>query len=138
MNVEREPLRRTANEQQPHVDLAVVDQVRAICMGLPGTAEKQAWGDPSFRAGGRMYAIMKFGRGTALWLAAPPGASEALISSDPRRFYRPSNHPLHAGWVGLHLEDAADIDWQEIEFLAAQAHATVAARASHPRRKGAS
>lgn len=138
MNVEREPLLRSANEQQPHVDLAVVDQVRAICMALPGTTEKQAWGDPSFRAHGRMYAILKFGRGTALWLAAPPGASGALVSAEPERFYRPSKHPLHDGWVVLHLEDSTAINWQEIEFLAAQAHATVAERPSQPRRKGVS
>jgi predicted DNA-binding protein (MmcQ/YjbR family) len=126
---------RTPNEQQAHVDLAVVDRVRDICLGLPGTSEKPAWGDPSFRANGRMYAILKFGKGTALWCTAPDGAQEALIQSNPARFYKPSNHPLHNGWIGLRLEPSASIDWDEVAFLLAQAHEVVCARTTSGRRK---
>jgi predicted DNA-binding protein (MmcQ/YjbR family) len=132
--MEAERVRRAANEQRPHVDLAVVDRVRAISMSLPGTSEKEAWGDPSFRAHGRMYAIIKFGRGTALWLAAPPGAQEALTASNPARFFRPSNHPLHDGWIGIDLQDSPRIDWDEVAFLLAQAHGTVQSRAESKRK----
>jgi hypothetical protein len=128
-------IERTPNEQQAHVDLAVVDRVRGICLGLPGTSEKTAWGDPSFRANGRMYAILKFGKGTALWCTAPEGAQEALIESDPERFYRPSNHPLHHGWIGLRLEPSARIDWDEVAFLLAQAHEVACAATKSGGRK---
>jgi hypothetical protein len=100
-------------------------------MSLPGTSEKQAWGDPSFRAGGRMYAILKFGGGrTDLWMAAPAGAQEALTGNNPSRFFKPSNHPLHDGWIGLHLRAPAAIDWDEVEFLLAQAHVVAGGRAA--------
>ncbi|MGH2608312.1 MAG: MmcQ/YjbR family DNA-binding protein, partial [Tepidiformaceae bacterium] len=113
-----------------------VGRVRAFCMSLPGTAEKEAWGDPSFRANGRMYAILKFGRGTNLWLAAPPGAQESLTEDNPSRFFRPSNHPLHEGWVGVRLQAPAAIDWDEVEFLLTQAHGHIGARTATTRRAG--
>jgi predicted DNA-binding protein (MmcQ/YjbR family) len=125
---------RSSNEQLPHVDRSVVDRVRAICLELPGTTEKEAWGDPSFRAGGRMYAIMKFGRGTALWLAAPDGAQATLCAARPQTFFRPSNHPLHEGWIGIRMQDPRAIDWEEIEFLIAQAYDEVGARPAARRR----
>lgn len=127
--------RRTTNEWQPHVDLAVVDRVRRLCLALPGSSEKEAWGDPSFRARNRMYAILKFGKGTALWCAAPDGAQAALIESDCARFFKPSNHPLHEGWIGMRLEPSATIDWDEIAFLLAQAHEVACARSAPGRRK---
>ena len=119
--------RLTVNEQQSHVDPVAVGRVRSYCISLPGTTEKEAWGDPSFRVNGRMYAIMKFGRGTKLWAAGPPGAQETLLDSDPGRFFKPSNHPLHDGWVGMHLDDNP-VDWETVEFLLTQAHAEVAGR----------
>jgi hypothetical protein len=126
---------RTPNERQPHVDLAVVDRVREVCLALPGTSERTAWGDPSFRVNGRMYAIMKFGRGTALWCAAPEGAQTSLVEGQPSRFYRPSNHPLHEGWLGLRLEPSGGIDWDEVQFLLAQAHEVVSGRSGPARQR---
>ncbi len=131
-----EPVTLTPNEQQPHVNPAVVARVRTFCLALPGTAEKEAWGDPSFRAHGRMYAILKFGRGTDLWMTAPTGAQEALVQSDPSRFFRPSNHPLHEGWIGVRLGSPAPVDWDEVEFLLAQAHDTLRTRAGEKRGRG--
>ncbi|MEX1103427.1 MAG: MmcQ/YjbR family DNA-binding protein [Dehalococcoidia bacterium] len=129
-----EPLRRTPNEQQPHVHVPAVDRVRKLCLSLPGSSEKEAWGDPSFRANGRMYAIMKFGRGMRLWCAAPAGAQQVLVESDPARFFKPSNHPLHSGWIGITL-DLTPIDWDAVGFLLAQAHEVVVARGLRPSRK---
>jgi predicted DNA-binding protein (MmcQ/YjbR family) len=126
----KQPAALSANEQQPHVNPTIVARVRQLCMALPGTAEKEAWGDPSWRAHGRMYAILKFGRGTALWMAAPEGAQKSLIESNPSRFYKPSNHPLHDGWIGTYLDGRVAIDWDEVEFLLAQAHEAARAKAS--------
>jgi hypothetical protein len=132
-----EPATLSADEQQAHVDPAVVARVRRFCMALPGTTEKEAWGDPSWWTHGRMYAILKFGRGTNLWMAAPDGAQESLVTNDSSRFFRPSNHPLHDGWVGIHLGAPAVVDWGEIEFLLAQAHDVTRVRAAAKRRRTA-
>jgi len=66
-----------------------VDRLRAICMALPGTTEKISHGEPTWHAGGRMFAQLDdHHHGAdrlAVWLAAGLGDQEALVKSDPRR-----------------------------------------------------
>jgi hypothetical protein len=47
---------------------------------------------------------------------APPGEQDALVTSDPRRFFVPP-YLGHRGWIGLWL-DGGDVDWEEVkEFM---------------------
>ena len=39
----------------------------------------------------------------AFWAAAPPGAQEELIVSDPERYFRPP-YVGHRGWVGVRID----------------------------------
>ncbi len=54
----------------------------------------------------------------ALWVKAPPGEQESLVSADARRFFVPP-YLGPKGWVGIDL--AADPDWSEIRDLMEQA-----------------
>lgn len=126
-----EPSHRTANETQPHVDLAVVDRLRAICLELPGAVEKEAWGDPTFRVNGRMFLAIKFGRGMNAHVAAPPGAQETLVPANSARLFLPP-YSAGLGWIGVHLDTPPGIDWDELAFLAAQGHHYIATK---PRRR---
>ena len=36
-----------------------LDDVRRVCLALPETAEVEAWGRPTFRAGKRMFAVFE-------------------------------------------------------------------------------
>ena len=58
-----------------------------------------------------------------LWCAAPPGAQEALVASEPETFFRPP-YVGHRGWLGVRLD--GDIDWDEMAELLTDAYRTVA------------
>ena len=84
-----------------------IDQLRAICLALPDTTEKVAWGEPTWRVRGKLFAQLdNHHHGAdhlAVWLPAPLGEQEAMIFTDPVRFFRPS-YVGQRGWVGVRLD----------------------------------
>jgi hypothetical protein len=86
---------------------AALTLVRSICLSLPDTAEKLAWGAPTFRVHGRQFAMFlnnHHGDGKiALWCAAPPGVQQDLVAADPKHFYVPPYVGV-GGWVGMRLD----------------------------------
>jgi len=60
----------------------------------------------------------------AFWCAAPPGAQEELVASDPQRFFRPP-YVGGRGWLGVYL-DADGVDWDEITEIVTDAYLQVA------------
>jgi hypothetical protein len=60
----------------------------------------------------------------AVVFAAPPGAQEHLVASDPDRYFRPP-YVGGRGWVGMYL-DRGDIDWDLVELHLSDAHALMA------------
>ena len=91
------------------------DRLRAICLALPEAAEKEAWGDPTFRVRERIFAMRKRGDGrVSLWCKAPPGAQAVLVGADPERFFVPP-YVGHKGWIGVRLD--AGPDWGEVAAL---------------------
>lgn len=105
--------------------------VHEICLGLPDADQRTSHGHPAFFAGpkGRMFAmhlVDHHGDGrTAVWLAAPDGAQEALVDAEPRRFFRPP-YVGHRGWIGVDLGQG--VDAEELRELVADAYVTVAPR----------
>jgi predicted DNA-binding protein (MmcQ/YjbR family) len=87
--------------------LAALALVRGICLSLPGAEEKIAWNAPTFRVGGRQFAMFlnnHHGDGKiALWCAAPPGVQQDLVAADPKHFYVPPYVGV-GGWVGMRLD----------------------------------
>ena len=73
--------------------LALIDRLRSICMELRGVIEQLAWGEPTWRVGGKLFAMCDtYHHGSphlSVHLAAPAGAQAALIDADPARFFRP-------------------------------------------------
>ena len=94
----------------------VLTRVRKICLALPEAHEKIAWGAPTFRVRDRQFAMYldnHHGDGKlALWCKAPPGAQEALVGADPKRFFVPP-YVGPSGWLGIHLDKG--LDWGVIE-----------------------
>ena len=72
-----------------------VDRLRAICLRLPEATEKIAWGEPTWRVRGKLFAQLDdHHHGAdhlAVWLPAPLGEQEAMIFTDPARFFRPTH-----------------------------------------------
>jgi predicted DNA-binding protein (MmcQ/YjbR family) len=111
-----------------------VERLRAICLALPETTEKLAWGEPTWRVRGRLFAQLDdHHHGAdhlAIWLPAPLGEQEAMIFTDPVRFFRPP-YVGHRGWVGVRIDQRPD--WALVARLVEQAHRQVAP----PRRRDA-
>jgi len=106
--------------------------VRRHCLAIDGVTEKLSHGSPSFfargtpsRSGPCFVMCMDDHHGdgiVGLWLAAPPGAQEAAVGSDPQTFFVPP-YVGGRGWLGVRLDRALPHD--ELVELLDEAHATV-------------
>lgn len=105
-----------------------LERVRRICLALPEVTERPSHGAPTFFVRGKKTFVMfhddHHGDGRlALWCAAPPGAQEMLVRTEPKRFFRPA-YVGHRGWVGVRLD--IDVDWDEVSAITEDAYRTVA------------
>lgn len=103
-------------------------RVRELCLALPETTERLSHGSPTWFVRDRktfvMYLDDHHGDGRlALWCAAPPGAQEELVETDPERFFRPP-YVGHRGWIGVRLD--RDLEWGEIAGIVEEAFRQVA------------
>lgn len=103
-------------------------RLREICLSLPAVEEAVSNGEPVWRVKGRIFAQLEDhhhnSERVGVWLNAPAGAQEVLISNAPGRFYRPP-YVGHRGWVGAFL-DVPEIDWEELAGLVEQSFRMVA------------
>src|SRR5262249_31945601 len=109
---------------------SAIEQLRKICMALPEANEKASHGEPTWFAGkGKVFAMLDdHHHGAAhlsVWLPQPLGAQQALIESDPARFFRPA-YVGASGWVGVVLDTHPD--WAMVERLVHDAYLHVAKR----------
>lgn len=97
--------------------MALLRTLRELCMAYPGAEEifEGSVGDPVYKVSGKIYVMQHPVEGEpSIWMKAPPGVQEALVATDPDRYFRPP-YVGHNGWVGAWLSDG--IDWPEIEDL---------------------
>ena len=93
-------------------------RLRKICLALPQTAEKIAWGDPTWRVRDRIFAMQKgnvAGARPSLWLKAQDGVQQMLVTGDPARFFVPP-YVGKNGWIGVYL-DTRSLDWNMLAHL---------------------
>ncbi|MGH0035628.1 MAG: MmcQ/YjbR family DNA-binding protein [Myxococcota bacterium] len=107
----------------------LLEKTRKLCLGLPDTTEKEAWGGPTFRVGGKMFAMYMddhHGSGhVALWCNATREGRDVLLDSDPARFFVPP-YVGARGWVGVRLDKR--LAWKRIREIVEQSHAMSAPR----------
>src|SRR4029453_14699067 len=100
-----------------------VDRLRAICLALPETTEKLAWGEPTWRVGGRLFAQLAAHHPgpdpLARWLPAALGEQEAMLFTNPARFFRPP-YVGPRGWVGVRIDRRPN--WTQVATLAEKAY----------------
>jgi predicted DNA-binding protein (MmcQ/YjbR family) len=100
------------------------DRLRAICLALPESVEKEAWGDPTFRVRDKIFAMEKRGDGRdSVWCKAPEGSQMVLVGADPERFFVPP-YVGHKGWVGMRLDSGPD--WDEVAALVRRSYRLIA------------
>lgn len=104
-----------------------LDSLRTLIEAWPETYEKLSHGSPTWWGGRRTFACYHSGSyddgRRAVWIKAPEGAQEALIATDPDRFYRPK-YLGPSGWVAMRLE--GEVDWDEVRSLLLQGYRMVA------------
>ncbi len=108
----------------------VLARLRAICLALPEAQEKISHGEPTWFAGkGKVFAMFDNhhhgGEHISVWLPAPPGLQEALVESDPKRYWRPP-YLGHRGWIALVLD--AKPHWGVVAGLVEQSFRLVASQ----------
>lgn len=122
---------RPRADRKPATRARVLARLRAICLALPEAQERLSHGEPTWFAGkGKVFAMLDDHHHGAehisVWLPAGLGAQEALVDSDPKRYFRPP-YVGGSGWVGVTLDTRPD--WSSVAWLVEQAYRHVA----HPR-----
>ena len=103
-----------------------VARLRMIALALPEATEKLSHGEVSFFCRKQFVMVDDHHHGAdhlAFWAAAPPGAQEELVASDPERYFRPP-YVGHRGWVGMRID--GDPDWDEVAEVVREAYRQVA------------
>ncbi len=98
--------------------------LRQVCLALPESAEVEAWGRPTFRAGTRMFAVFAGNDAHAFGVTFKPEADERLALLEDTRFYVPPYFGP-GGWVALDLTRAS-VDWGEVAELMESSYRQVA------------
>jgi hypothetical protein len=102
-------------------------RLRAICLALPEVQERLSHGEPAWFVQGKKLFVMLSDHHhddrVGFWCAAPPGIQEALVDSEPERFFRPPYVGVR-GWVGVYLD--VPVDWSEVEGIVREAYNCVA------------
>jgi hypothetical protein len=118
-----------------------LERLRRLCLALPDTTERLSHGEPTWFVHEKKVFVMfannhhDDGR-IAFWCAAPAGAQEAMVESNPVRFFRPP-YVGHRGWLGVRVD--VPVDWDEVARIVKDAYAMIAATTprAKPSREGA-
>jgi predicted DNA-binding protein (MmcQ/YjbR family) len=110
--------------------MSALARLRALCMALPEATERLSHGEPTWFAGkGKAFAMLDDHHHGAphlsVWLPAALGAQQALVESDPKRYFRPP-YVGAGGWVGVVLDGRPS--WAMVSWLVEQAYRLVAHR----------
>jgi len=100
----------------------LIDGLRAVCVALPEVTEKISHGTPSWFVRKMFASYVGRHHGDeylCLWVAAPEGAQEEMVTAEPDRFFVPP-YVGHRGWVGVRLDRGAP--WDEIAGVIEEAY----------------
>lgn len=100
------------------------DRLRAICLAMPESEERETWEIPTYRIRGKIFALESaIDERPAVWCKAQEGSQELLVSADPQRFFVPP-YLGHKGWIGMWLDNRAD--WTEVAELVRRSYRLIA------------
>ncbi len=94
--------------------MATADDVRRIVRSLPETTEKPSYGTPGFRVKDKLFLrIRSDAEGGLVVFVADLGEKEALLASDPEKFF---TTPHYDGYASV-LVNLAAVDVDELREL---------------------
>jgi hypothetical protein len=98
---------------------AVLERVRSICLGFPGTGEKLSHGANSFFVRGKMFLTFVDDHhrdgNLAVWCKSSLDDQKRLVAGDPDQFFVPPYVGVK-GWVGVRL-NRPSTDWIGLAIL---------------------
>jgi predicted DNA-binding protein (MmcQ/YjbR family) len=106
------------------IDDETAARLREICLSLPEAVEKPFGGHtaPAFRVRDKLF-LMTGEDGRTMTFKAGPGVQEALVASDPERFFVPA-YVGGKGWTGARLD--VEQDWDELDELIRDSYRLIA------------
>ena len=100
--------------------VSALQRLRKICLALPEATEVEAWGEPTFRVKGKIFA-MHASAGThhgagrpAVWILSVSMEQDLVIRARPDRYFKPP-YVGPSGWIGAWLDK--NPLWSELEEL---------------------
>jgi hypothetical protein len=99
-----------------------LDRLRAICLALPEAAERETWGQATFRVREKIFAVAVHGNGNErarMTCKGRAGLQTALVEADPVRFFVPPYFGPK-GWIGVYLDDGTD--WDDLADLVEESY----------------
>ncbi|WKN18530.1 MmcQ/YjbR family DNA-binding protein [Streptomyces sp. JUS-F4] len=106
--------------------------VRSSALSLPDTTEKLAWGRPTFRVAGKIFASLGDDE-TTMGVKCPREDRAELIATEPEKFFIREGHDDHYAWMRVRLSALEDAD--ELAAILADSWRQAAPRrlaAAHP------
>ena len=103
----------------------LLPRLRKLCLSFHDTTEVKAWGEPTFRVRGRLFAMYAaagnhHGEGReALWLNCTVMNQALMIADNPKRFFKPAYVGAY-GWVGVYLD--ARPSWKLVSLVVQDAY----------------
>jgi len=62
---------------------SAIDRLRAVCVAFPGVEESKSWGNPTFKANGKAFAVLDHYKGEeCIWFRCAPAMRETLLKDD--------------------------------------------------------
>ena len=101
-----------------------LSELRGICLAFPETAEVEAWGRPTFRAGKKLFAVFGGSDEHPYAVVFKPEPEERPALLGDARFYVPPYFGA-SGWLALDFA-AAPVDWDEVHELMESSYRQVA------------
>lgn len=86
--------------------------LREIALSLPGTQERETWGDATFRVRNKIFVILRTD-GTRASIKAARDEQHALVAENPGAYYLPEYVAQH-GWVGVRVSRARTDEIREL------------------------
>lgn len=109
-------------------DDPLLARVRALCLALPETTERESHGRPTFFAGARVFAQFGIaGEADRRLLVHPDDVDRPALLQHPRASVPP--YLGAGGWLGFELGDldgVPDVDWVEMAELVEDSYRRVA------------
>jgi predicted DNA-binding protein (MmcQ/YjbR family) len=104
-------------------DRRVFARARRLCLRLPDSSEKVAWGHPTFKAGQKMFCAFEIIRERPSIAFRLPAKEASAALKDVRCFASPYGRGL---WVSVWVD--GDVDWNQLEQFLLRSYRTVATK----------